>query len=308
MHRRTLTALGMLIAATAAWGQGIAWSNVGFGLSSYPEENGNVTEGYLSYRFSPTWSALAEFRSTVETTGEEITTTAVLERSLNLARLSLTEVFVYPVGLRFDIGLPLSVYAGVYYGQTAAEEVGFFTLIDDGYIFTFDGPFSFESDMSLSVFGPAVQVGATLEFEPLTAYLQAMAIPFFHFSSSQETLIDPLFGAAGTATDSGFGAPMLSAKADLALFNLLGLKAMVDYFRIQRTLVEASSDGTAWVETDYVYGTTTLTMVGSVRIPLFDRGSAEIGYGRRLQWLKPGTEAAIFSNRGTLSITFSIAK
>ena len=63
-----------------------------------------------------------------------------------------------------------------------------------------------------------------------------MVIPVFLFFPSQDTFIDSIFGDCGVSEDAGFGTPVLSAKVNVSVFDILTLNALFDFIRVQQAV------------------------------------------------------------------------
>jgi len=288
-----------------AFSQSDVWSSVGFGISSYPEENGNITEAYLSYRFTPVFSPVINIKTVATANTGEIPDA---DTSLNLTRETTTEVFIYPASFGFQIGSlnRLYVTGGLYISSQQTREVGFFDLSasTDGAI----GLNSYDNSLEATFYGPVLNAGMGFElpFTQLTA--QATVVPFFLFGSSQSIGIDPLVSESGENDFSGSGFPYIALKFQPTFFKYLSPDIAYEFQRFNFESLAPNEALTGWDSTESTYSVHTVTIRGSIRIPLFKAGNAEIGYGRKLTWTVQENGDTVTDNKGTFKLTFNVAK
>lgn len=306
MKRSMATMAILAVLALPAFAQSNIWSNFGFGISSYPEENGNITEGYLSYRFTPLFSPVITIRTVTSAETGEIEGT---DKSLNLTRESTTEVFIYPISFSLQIADSnrLFLTGGLYISSQGTREVGYFDLsTSSGGVI---GLNSYDNSLSATFYGPVINSGMEFDLPFMQVAAQTTVVPFFLFKSSQSIGIDPLVSTIGTNDFSGSGFPYIAVKLQPTFFSFLSPDIGYEFQRFNFESLSPNDTQDGWVSSESTYAVHTLTIRGSLRIPFFNSsGHAEIGYGRKLTWTVPEEGDTVSDNKGTFKLTFNIAK
>ena len=298
-RRAAALAVVMLAALPAAVIHAQALARLGVGLSSYPEDGGTVTEGYLSWRVSDAWSVLLKARQ-VSTSIED----GFMEPadSLRVTGDSVTEAFLYPVRWR-PASLPLTLSLGGYLSAQDTGERGYFESETSGLLH------SYVNDFSVLFYGPALGVALDLTAGFLRLYLDLMAVPVFFFNADQAVAIEPLIALGGSHAQTGMGWPYVAVRLVPTLFGLVAPVVQYEFraFTLERLVGKADLSG--WTTETAANSAHTLTVRLCLNLPLFERGSFRLGYGRVFEWLSVSTAAdteprLYTESRGTLEFSF----
>lgn len=303
MKRRLLSAAIIAALSVPCFAQSDFLTNISFGVSSYPEENGNVSDGYLSYRFTPNWSATARIKLLNSTETDILADT---QASLYLKRETTTEAFLYPAEFNLDLeGVPLYASVGLYISAQGTKEVGYFDL--GGSV----GLNSYNNDQTTFFYGPVIELGSSFTLPLMKLYIQGTIVPYFFFKAEQNMAVEPLVPTNGEHSYKGKGFPYLALKLQPTILDYFAPDFSYEYQRADfEALITKDLGGGSfgWDIDNTLYELHTLSIRANVRLPLFDRGYAELGYGRKLSWTIPEGGEVYFANKGIFKLSFGIEK
>ncbi|OHD77856.1 MAG: hypothetical protein A3J97_08545 [Spirochaetes bacterium RIFOXYC1_FULL_54_7] len=142
---------------------------------------------------------------------------------------------------------------------------------------------------------------------PLDLWTNIMVVPYFWFTSTQTIGITPLVSTEGSNSYSGQGYPYIAVKLQPTLFRFFSPDAEYEFQRLNFSNLDPVDDST-WTTIENSYTVHTLGVRGSFRIPLFTKGRAEIGSGRKVTWTVPEDGKTVVDNKGIFKLTFSLEK
>jgi hypothetical protein len=305
----------VLVAMTAFSGVwaldlGDIWANLAFGVASHPEDRGNVTEAYLRYPFSNSFSSQVKFVSKTTTQDSPIQA-AYVTKSLNSINLLSNELFLLPV----EVGVPLSTTAkawlsgGLYLSNQGDTEVGYFIAEIAGSKYFF----SYNDVLSQTFYGPLLDAEISLDLGSFGLDLEAGVVPYFWFNAAQTLKMDTLSLAPGSSNYNSTGYPYVFAvlKPKLKLEKILGIDISADikyeFFHLSSQLLTLNSSYSGWTTKTQASDAHTVTAIGNLSIPLPNEGAAILGAGGKLSFINnDGT----WSNKQALvvNLAFDLGK
>jgi hypothetical protein len=232
--------------------------------------------------------------------------------SLDLARSSVNDYFLYPAVLRFKpMGIALDLGLGIYISAQSEREVGYFQL--DGLSALGKAALnSYDNDFNTTFYGPAATASASFSFPHVRGRVSGILVPLFAYEYSQAISIDPLVSTEGKNDFTSYGFPYFGIKLEPVFFGFLAPAIDYEYQHFKYTLIDIDPNSLAstpaWKESEATYGVHSLILRGNIRIPLFDRGEASLGYGRKLVWTVPESGNASFSSKNTYTLAFDLHK
>jgi hypothetical protein len=283
--KRILLSLLVIMSALPLCAQdlSIRLKNLDLGIATYPDDLGNVTSGYVSYRLSERITSKLSARNTVSS--ETVRTDSSTDSWLYLSSNNDLEVFLDPLVLSSGgESARFALTAGGYYANTRARQAGFVRM--DGAPVGFRVN-SFDNSQSGWAVGPRAGLEVFLAAgKAVSLAADASVVPVFWFSSDQDIDIYPLVPAPSSHSSSGTGSPYIEAHLNLGFFNLVNIESSYSYQRQTCELGTATVSGSdvVWAFPESVIESHDLQVLGSLNLTLPNGSVISVGYGRKLDW------------------------
>lgn len=293
------------ITTTQAKDFSVSLANIDLGISNYPDEQGNTTDGFLAYNYTDNLQSKIRIKYVLDTkTTEEVEDT---RHQLTLASSRNTDILLDP--LVFTTGserTSLSFSAGVYYGNSSSRETGHIKY--SGSLANLKVQ-SFDNNQTLWAVGPRAGAACSVHTEELSVDLNASVIPIFYFNTTQNIDIYPLVQPAGSHEQTSTGGPFIEASCNLGILNVLGFESAWEYQKQTYELATASVNGSTvfWSYPETEIESHRLRLLGTINIKLPNGTVFCAGYGRKLGWTWQNgkTEDLVSSNNHIVKLSVS---